>query len=121
MISGKCDAIIYVCPTFGFFIRIRQELLLEEVDILANVKSAKKRIKVGATKRIQNQMIKSAMKTAVKKVKIAVEAGDYELASNLFSDAASQIDKAAKAGVIHKNTAANKKSGLARQINGLAS
>ena len=88
---------------------------------MANIKSAKKRIKVGATKRMHNQMVKSAMKTSIKKVKIAVEAGDYELASNLFRDAVSHIDKAAKVGVIHKNTAANKKSGLARQINSIAS
>lgn len=88
---------------------------------MANIKSAKKRIKVGELNHNRNQMTRTAMKTAIKKVKIAVEAGDYELASNLLRDAASYIDKAAKMGVIHRNTAANKKSGLSRQINGIVS
>ncbi|MGI6577031.1 MAG: 30S ribosomal protein S20 [Eubacteriales bacterium] len=88
---------------------------------MPNIKSAMKRVKVGTAKRAQNQMVKTAMKTAVKKVKIAVAAGDRDLASNLYRDAVSCIDKAAKKGIIHKNTAANKKSGLARQINGMAS
>lgn len=87
---------------------------------MPNIKSAVKRVKVGAAKRSQNQMVKSAMKTEVKKVRIAVEAGDYELASNLFRSAVSCIDKAVKVGVIHKNTAANKKSGLARKVNSIA-
>lgn len=95
--------------------------MLEEVDILPNIKSAKKRVKVGAVKKAQNQIVKSVMKTAVKKVKIAVAAGDRELASNLYRTAAASIDKAARKGVIHKNNAANKKSGLARMINGMAS
>jgi small subunit ribosomal protein S20 len=94
---------------------------LEEVDILPNIKSAKKRVKVGAIKQAENQVVKSVMRTSIKKVKIAVTAGDRELASNLYRNAAASIDKAAQKGVIHKNNAANKKSGLSRLINGLAS
>jgi len=97
------------------------ELLLEEVDILPNIKSAMKRVKVSAAKKAHNKMVKSEMKTAIKKVKLAVAAGDRELASNLYREAASCIDKAARVGVIHKNTAANKKSGLARLVNQIAS
>jgi small subunit ribosomal protein S20 len=93
---------------------------LEEVDILPNIKSAMKRVKVSAEKREENKMVKSEMKTAIKKVKIAVAAGDRELADNLYREAASCIDKAAKRGVIHKNTAANKKSGLARLVKEIA-
>lgn len=88
---------------------------------MANIKSAKKRVKVGAVKLAQNQIVKSVMRTSIKKVRIALAAGDRELASNLYRNAAASIDKAAQKGVIHKNNAANKKSGLARSINGLAS
>lgn len=87
---------------------------------MPNIKSAIKRVKVSAEKREENKMVKSEMKTAIKKVKIAVAAGDRELADNLYREAASCIDKAAKIGVIHKNTAANKKSGLARLVKEIA-
>lgn len=87
---------------------------------MPNIKSAMKRVKVSAEKREENKMVKSEMKTAIKKVKIAVAAGDRELADNLYREAASCIDKAAKRGVIHKNTAANKKSGLARLVKEIA-
>lgn len=95
--------------------------MLEEVDKLPNIKSAKKRVKVGAVKQAQNKMVKSIMRTSIRKVKIAVAGGDRELASTLYNSAAASIDKAAKKGVIHKNNAANKKSNLMRQINKLAS
>ncbi len=87
---------------------------------MPNIKSAKKRVLVNATKQEQNKVVKSIMKTSMRKVRIAVEAGDRALATELFKQAAASIDKAAQAGVIHRNNAANKKSGLARSINAIA-
>lgn len=87
---------------------------------MPNIKSAKKRVEVSAVKNLENQMVKSMMRTSMKKVKIAVAAGDLELANTLRNEAAGRIDKAAQKGVIHKNNAANKKSGLDRLINSAA-
>lgn len=87
---------------------------------MPNIRSAKKRVKVAAAKRARNKMVKSEMKTAIKKVKIAIDAGDRELANNLYREAAACIDKAAKKGVIHRNNASNKKSGLSRLINNIS-
>lgn len=87
---------------------------------MPNIKSAKKRVKVNAAKNDQNKIIKSIMKTSIRKVKIAVEAGDKALATELYNQAAASIDKAAQANIIHKNNAANKKSGLVKRINAIA-
>lgn len=87
---------------------------------MPNIKSAKKRVKVGAVKRSQNQVVKTQMRTSIKKVKVAVAAGDQELTTSLFNQAVGSIDKAARKGVIHKNNAANKKSGIARLVNSIA-
>lgn len=87
---------------------------------MPNIKSAKKRVKVNETKQEQNKIVKSIMKTSIRKVKIATEAGDRALATELYKQAAASIDKAAQAGVIHKNNAANKKSGLVKSINAIA-
>ncbi len=93
---------------------------MEEVDKLPNIKSAKKRVKVGDTKNAQNRVTKSIMKTSIRKVKVAIAAGDRELALALYNDAAASIDKAARKNVIHKNNAANKKSGLMKKIQAIA-
>lgn len=88
---------------------------------MPNIKSAKKRVKVSSVKQMQNKITKSVMRTSIRKVKTAISAGDKQLASELYNRAAASIDKAAKKGVIHKNNAANKKSGLMKQINAIAS
>jgi len=84
---------------------------------LANIKSAKKRIKVIAKKTLRNKMIKSGAKTAIKKVIAAVDSGARDSALTAYRNAASVIDKAATKGVYHKNTAARKKSRLAKMVN----
>ena len=84
---------------------------------MANVKSAKKRIKVIAKKTLRNKMIKSGAKTAIKKVIAAVDSGDRDSALTAYRKAASVIDKAATKGVYHKNTVARKKSRLAKMVN----
>ena len=87
---------------------------------MANIKSAKKRIKVIETKTLRNKMIKSKVKTLVKKVDAAVAAGDKNLAAVALKDAVVAIDKAAAKGVFHKNTAARRKSRYTRLLNGIA-
>ena len=87
---------------------------------LANIKSAKKRILVAKTRNERNKSIKSAVKTAVKKVDAAVAAKDKEAASAALLAATSTIDKATSKGVYHKNTASRKVSRLAKAVNSIA-
>ncbi|MBO4696399.1 MAG: 30S ribosomal protein S20 [Lachnospiraceae bacterium] len=87
---------------------------------MANIKSAKKRILVIETKTLKNKIIRSKVKTLVKKVDAAVAAGDKDLAAKCLKDATAAIDKAAAKGVYHKNTAARKISRLQVAVNGIA-
>ena len=87
---------------------------------MANIKSAKKRILVNQTKAERNKAIKSSVKTAVKKVNAAIEAGDKAAASAALLNATSTIDKATSKGVYHKNTASRKVSRLAAAVNKMA-
>lgn len=86
---------------------------------MANIKSAKKRIRVITKKTLRNKMIKSQTKTAIKKVLVAVNAGNKEEATATLKGAVSAIDRAYSKGVYHKNAAARKKSSLTRMVNGL--
>lgn len=88
---------------------------------MPNIKSAKKRVLVTEKKNTQNRMIKSAVKTAIKKYNAALAAGDVEAAEKLLPETVSVIDSAASKGIIHKNNAANKKSALAKNLNALKS
>ena len=84
---------------------------------MANIKSAKKRIRVSARRQMRNKHIKSSTKTAVKKVAVAVGKGDDANAKVLLVQAISAVDRAASKGVYHKNTASRKKSRLAKMVN----
>ena len=84
---------------------------------MANIKSAKKRIKVIAKKTLRNKMVKSGTRTAIKKVTAAVESGDKNAAAANLRNAVSAIDKAVTKGVYHRNTAARKKSRLTKMVN----
>ena len=86
---------------------------------MPNIKSAIKRVSIIEKKTLRNNMIKSAYKTAVKKFEEAVAAGDKEKATTLFSEATKKIDQACSKGVIVKNTAARKKSNLAKKLNAM--
>ena len=86
---------------------------------MPNIKSAVKRVSVIEKKTLQNNMIKSAYKTAVKKFEQAVEAGNKEEATKLFSAATKKVDQACTKGVIVKNTAARKKSNMAKKLNAM--
>ncbi|WP_049576934.1 30S ribosomal protein S20 [Streptomyces sp. SBT349] len=88
---------------------------------MANIKSQIKRIKTNEKARLRNQAVKSEVKTAVRKAREAVAAGEYEAAETARREAARKLDKAVSKGVLHKNNAANKKSALAAQVNALQS
>ena len=87
---------------------------------MANIKSAKKRVLVSQKKADRNQMIKSAVKTEIKKVRAAIEAGNKEEAVKALLTATSVIDKAESKGVFKKNTASRKVSRLALAVNKMA-
>ena len=82
---------------------------------MANIKSQIKRNKQNHTAHERNKSVKSALKTAVRKFREAVEAGDADQAKKAAADASRALDKAASEGVIHKNQAANRKSAVSKQ------
>lgn len=86
---------------------------------MANIKSAKKRIKVTETKTMQNKIIKSALKTEIKKYLTTVEGGNKEEANVAFITTAKALDMASSKGVIHKNKASRTKSRLAAKLNSI--
>ena len=86
---------------------------------MPNIKSAKKRVKIIEKKTLRNNMIKSGYRTAVRKFEEAVSEGDKAKAETLFSEATKKIDQACTKGVIVKNTAARKKSNLAKKLNAM--
>ncbi|MEG1255129.1 30S ribosomal protein S20 [Clostridium sp.] len=87
---------------------------------MANIKSAKKRIKVTQAKTMRNTMIKSSLKTTIKKFETAIASNDATLAQENFKSVVKALDMAASKGIIHKNKAAKKKSRLAVKLNGLS-
>ncbi|WP_431780318.1 30S ribosomal protein S20 [Streptomyces chumphonensis] len=86
---------------------------------MANIKSQIKRIKTNEKSRQRNKAVKSELKTAVRRVREAVAAGEAEKATAAVAVAGRKLDKAVSKGVLHKNNAANKKSALARQVSSL--
>lgn len=87
---------------------------------MPNIKSAKKRVLVSERKRVLNKSANSEVKTAMKKLNLAIEQGDKAQAVELFKEATKLIDKSVANGRMHVNTAANKKSGFAKRINQMA-
>ena len=87
---------------------------------MANIKSAKKRIKVTEKKTLQNKMVKSALKTAIKKVLAEVEAGNKDGAVEAYNIVASKLDASVSKGIHHKNYASRQKSRLATLVNSIA-
>ncbi|OEV02910.1 30S ribosomal protein S20 [Streptomyces oceani] len=86
---------------------------------MANIKSQMKRIKTNEKARQRNKAVKSELKTAIRRTREAVAAGDAEQANVAVRDAGRKLDKAVSKGVLHKNNAANKKSALAQKVNSL--
>ncbi len=87
---------------------------------MPNIKSAKKRVLVTEKKTARNKAVKSEVKTEVKKFLALVNSGDKAAATAKFPETCSIIDGAVSKGVLKKNTAANKKSGLAKKLNAMA-
>ncbi len=83
---------------------------------MANIKSQIERIRTNEESRRRNKAVKSSLKTAVRRFREASDAGETERASLLLRDAGRKLDRAASAGVIHRNQAANKKSAMARRV-----
>ncbi len=87
---------------------------------MANIKSQKKRIITNEKRRMRNRAVKSELKTATRRVKDAVAAGDGAAAYAAALAACRLMDKAATKGVIHKKQAANRKSGIMALANSVA-
>ena len=87
---------------------------------MPNIKSAKKSVLVNDKKTEQNKAIRSAVKTAMKKVDVLVKENKLEEAKVALSAAFAAIDSAASKNIIHANNAANKKSKLAKKVDAAA-
>ena len=87
---------------------------------MANIKSAKKRIRVIQVKTLQNQMFRSQMRTMIKKFDAAVASGDKEQAFAAYRVAVKKVDQAVVRGILHKNNAARKKSQFTLKLNRMA-
>jgi small subunit ribosomal protein S20 len=87
---------------------------------VANIKSQIKRVKTNEKRRQRNKSVRSSVRTAVRRFREAVEAGDADKATELQRAASKALDQAASKGVIHKNQAANRKSAMAKRVNAAA-
>ena len=88
---------------------------------MATIKSQIKRNKTNEKARQRNVAVKSALKTAVRRFRTAADTGDAAAATTALQTASKALDKAASKGVIHKNQAANRKSGMAKRLADLSS
>ena len=82
---------------------------------MPNIKSAKKRVKVNETKNLRNKALRSNLKTTIKKADAAI--ANQENTDEAVRLAIKKIDQAVAKGILHKNTAARKKSAIARKAN----
>lgn len=93
------------------------KIFTEGVKGLANIKSSIKRIRLTKERTLRNRIVKSTVKTFVKKFEESIAAGKIDEAKKLYPRVSHVIDKAAAKGVLHRNTAARKKSKLALKLN----
>ena len=87
---------------------------------MPNIKSAKKRVLVSRVNNEKNKMEKTLLKTNLKKFDAAVAEGNREAVDAAYLTAVKTIDKAVQKGILHKTTAARKKSHIALKVNSLA-
>lgn len=90
---------------------------LRGTETVANIKSQKKRILTNEKARQRNRAVKSELKTATKRVHAAIEAENRDEAVAAAQNVSKLLDKAVSKGVVHKNQAANRKSGLMKAAN----
>ena len=86
---------------------------------MPNSTSAKKRLRQNQAHRLRNRSIKSSVRTAIRKVRSSIEAGEVEASTTAFQAATKKLDQAAAKNVIHANTAARTKSRLSKAIKNL--
>ncbi|MDD3346117.1 30S ribosomal protein S20 [Oscillibacter sp.] len=84
---------------------------------MPNIKSAKKRVLIGEAKNARNKAAKSDLKTAIKKFEVAAADGNRTEADGAYKVAVKKVDQAVAKGVLHKNTAAHKKSAMTLKFN----
>lgn len=87
---------------------------------MPNIKSAKKRVKVINTKTAQNKIIKSALKTQLKKFDAAIASEDKAELQSVYTETVSKVDMAVTKGVLHKNKANRAKAQLAKKLDSAA-
>ncbi len=83
---------------------------------MANIASQIKRNRQNETRRDRNRQVRSKLKTDVRAFHAAAATGDKDAATSAYRVAARALDKAASKGIVHRNTAANRKSGMAKQL-----
>ncbi|MDR2293674.1 30S ribosomal protein S20 [Microbacterium sp. GXS0129] len=83
---------------------------------MANIKSQIKRNKTNEKARERNKAVKTELKSAVRRTREAIAAGDKAAAEAALKNASKKLDKAVGKGVIHENQAANRKSSIAKQV-----
>jgi small subunit ribosomal protein S20 len=88
---------------------------------MANIPSAKKRMRQNIKRRERNRTHRSCMRSAIRKLRARIEAGDAESARTLLPDTLSLIDSTVTKGVLHRNTAARYKSRLTKAVQSMAS
>ena len=84
--------------------------------MMANLKSAQKRVLVNNKKRASNQAVKSDMRSQIKQVESLIEANEMEKAKEAFHVATQKIDKTIQKGIIHKNNGNRQKARLAKKL-----
>jgi small subunit ribosomal protein S20 len=99
---------------FGGWKSLSEQVFLR----MANIKSQIKRNRQNEAARLRNKAVRSALKTKTKRFEQALEAGDTDAATEAYSAVTKAYDQAAAKSVVHKNKAANKKSRLAKRLNG---
>ena len=87
---------------------------------MANHKSAEKRVRQTITRRLRNKHVLTTMRSLIKKVRSAIEAGDASAAKETLKDAVSALSRASSKGVIHRNQASRKIGRLTRAVNAVA-
>ena len=98
-------------------ILFRRRNLPKEVFGLPNIKSAKKRVLIGEVRNARNKATKSELKTAIKKFEAAAAEGNRTEADGAYKVAVKKVDQAVAKGVLHKNTAAHRKSAMTLKLN----
>lgn len=84
---------------------------------MPNIKSAKKRVLIGETHNARNKSTKSELRTAIKKFEVAAAEGNRTEADGAYKVAVKKVDQAVAKGVLHKNTAAHRKSAMTLKLN----